>query len=184
MPRTVLRILANVFIVAFAILCLDGCVIAHRGCLRTGTIIPPSDRILIDLAELTSPGPGRNITATTHEDRITATITPLRPGSAQFEIQLVADGQVTWWKGAEVVQGSFVPSLSCFFDQAGQRVTIAETENQRTTSSVLVLNTLAEQTTLVLWKAKAAGFKTPMYLVRGNLSALQGQRLTIRWEID
>jgi len=162
-----------------------GCYPSHRvNCLPDGEVIR-TGHSLISLTELTSPARGRNLTSASHEDRITATIEPLRGGSAQLEIRLVTAPDVVFWKAVEVRQGSLDILRGCFPPREGESITMAETHGDRHTSTVLLRNDLAESSSLLLWKAKTAfQVHTPMYELRGNLGALRGQRLTIYWEVD
>jgi len=171
-------------ILALVLSVFPGLAVGHVGCLPRGEVIDlklPS----ITLSQLTSPGRGNNVTSTTHEDRITATIEPLPAGSQQVEIRLVAAGNVTWWKGVEIRLGT-ERGKDCFVGsgEPGSRIDLAWTRDEDSSSTVTLRPELAESCTLVFWKAKAFGVETAMYQLSGNLAGLKGQRLTIYWEAD
>jgi hypothetical protein len=184
MQRSLSRFVLPLAIAVVAIYFGDGCILDHPGCVTTQDVIR-TDHFAISLGDLTSPTAGRNLSSTTHEDRITATVEPLQGTSQQMEIRLVAGPNVTWWKAVEIQQGVFIPPpRGCFVDRPGRRLGIAETEGARTTQTTTLRNDQAATSTLVFWKAKALGVHTAMYQLKGHLGALQGQRLTINWEVD
>jgi hypothetical protein len=175
----------NVTFIVTALLVLtlgNGCIIRHEPCMEVGEVIFTGE-LPFTLTELTSPAPGRNIALPTPEDRITATIDPLPAGSTRFEVRLVSATGIDWWKAVEIRRGPRAAG-GCLRRNPGTRVAIAETQDQIDVATASADNNLANASTIVLWKAKALGVHTPMYRMTGNLGALRGQRLTIRWVQD
>jgi hypothetical protein len=172
---------ARVTLALFVVFLTTACPLGRTSpCLPIGDIVN-TGQPRITLTELTSPAAGRNITASSREDRITAVLEPLPEGAEQLEIRLVTPQEMTWWKAIELRRGPRPPG-GCVPVQAGTSVAMAETQDQRHTATLLLRNDLASTTTLVLWKAKFAGVHTPMYQLSGNLTRLRGQRLIITWE--
>lgn len=150
-------------------------------CVQSDNVLN-SGRPVIELSELTLPARGHNILATTHEDRITATVGP-PTASAHIEIRLIAGPEIPFWKGVEVRTGE--RSSRCYLDAPGrQLVPMAEVDADRRQHSTSIRNDLAESSTLIFWKGKTGNAHTPMYQLRGNLEGLEGRRITIFWESD
>ena len=93
---------------------------------------------------------------------------PLRFG---IRVVLRLGPGLTWWKMVELTR----------FD--GERLTTAEVHDQHTLAECAAGVTPGEARKLVLWKAKAFGIHTPMYVLL-DLAQFRGKQVMLDWVQD
>jgi len=101
-------------------------------------------------------------------DVLYLTETPAPPGTTEIRISRAPHG--LWWKGIEVTDDS--DRQICFVESEGQEHAMFDSRSVQTGGNI------------VLWKAKAFGVHTPMYVMpMGDLSA-DATCFTFHWAAD
>jgi len=104
-------------------------------------------------------------------DIVSASFEDIAANTAEFVLELAP--HKTWWKGVQLL------------DNTDGQIGFLEVENGTNMAGPLgvSIRDINVGGHIVLWKAKAFGIHTPMYLLT-DLEHVNGKRVTFRWSAD